>query len=408
MVSLKLGFLTQDLTVTSRRFVAITLLVSGTLAWFFLINTYLVVIFENFILDPFWIDIGKTLFFLTGITSAIIGSLISNRNSRGPFLWIWIIIGLISSVSIALFQGIFSLILTSILLGVSLGLGLPTVLSCLADCTTIEERGRVAGVSILMTFLMAFIAIALFNMLGEGILAIAFLSFIIRSTSLIALISKIYEPNTVQKQKWQFKPDYKEFAFYIFPWFMFVVASVIASNLVPVTPAYDSAKTIGTILRFAFIAIFGLVWGVVADRVGRKQPIIIGLIILGLSFALLGFGEMTPDNVVIYLAMSGVAWGSFLTIYLIIPGDFSSSNNREKFYALGTISPLFAMFGVSMLSTTVFNTSFFQILSIILFLSVMPILRAKETLKESKIQERRMKDYAKKVGRIAEESKKDE
>ncbi len=51
--------------------------------------------------------------------------------------------------------------------------------------------------------------------------------------------------------------------------------------------------SLGTVFRYVFIAIFGFVWGVVADRVGRKQPIIIGLIILGVSFALLGFAMST-------------------------------------------------------------------------------------------------------------------
>ena len=46
------------------------------------------------------------------------------------------------------------------------------------------------------------------------------------------------------------------------------------------------------------------------------------------------------------------------------------------------------------------------ILSIILFLSIIPVLQAKETLSEQKKSERKIKNHIEKVGRLVEESKK--
>jgi MFS family permease len=205
------------------------------------------------------------------------------------------------------------------------------------------------------------------------------------------------------------KTAYKEFFYYLFPWMIFVVASGLAWNLFSQNEAYLSAVSMGTVFRYAFIAIFGFVWGVVADRVGRKQPIIIGLIILGVSFALLAF-TMSEVSVLLYLSASGIAWGAFLTIYLIIPGDLSPFGSREKFYALMTILPLIILFTLPLIDTasiTNFSpSSFSQILSILLFISIIPVLRARETLQESKIRTRKMKEYTEKIGKIIQESKK--
>ena len=188
---------------------------------------------------------------------------------------------------------------------------------------------------------------------------------------------------------------------------MFAVVSSLAWNLIP----SDSAAAVtGTTYRYAFIAVFGLVSGVVADRFGRKQPIVIGLIVLGISFALLGFFGITETNVIIYLALSGVAWGSFFVLFLAIPGDLSAPGSREKFYGLGYILPVAVMVCISAIpgrSLFVGQSASLvsQIFSAILFLSIIPVLRAKETLQESKIQERKLKEYAERVGKAVQETK---
>ena len=55
--------------------------------------------------------------------------------------------------------------------------------------------------------------------------------------------------------------------------------------------------------------------------------------------------------------------------------------------------------------TILSTSSFTQILSILLFLSIIPILRAKETLLESRIRKRKFKEYTDRVGKIIKESK---
>ncbi|MCW4031293.1 MAG: hypothetical protein NWE80_02915, partial [Candidatus Bathyarchaeota archaeon] len=49
-------------------------------------------------------------------------------------------------------------------------------------------------------------------------------------------------------------------------------------------------------------------------------------------------------------------------------------------------------------------TLIIQIVGALLFLSMYPVFRAKETLAESKIQERKMKEHMKKVRKIIQET----
>jgi MFS family permease len=192
---------------------------------------------------------------------------------------------------------------------------------------------------------------------------------------------------------------------------MFILAGILAWNLMPSgDPQYSSAISFGTILRFFCIAIFGLISGFVADRFGRRSAIIFGLTVLGASFLILGL-PISELSVITYLTGSGVAWGSFLTMYLVVPGDLSSLESREKLYAFITVLPLIVMGGVpyipGLATFLKIPTLFLQILSLLLFLSIIPVWRAQETLPESKINARRLKVYLNKMGKVVEESRKE-
>jgi hypothetical protein len=50
------------------------------------------------------------------------------------------------------------------------------------------------------------------------------------------------------------------------------------------------------------------------------------------------------------------------------------------------------------------ENSFSQILSLLLFLSIIPIIRAKETLPKQEMRRRELEDYTDKLGRVIQES----
>ena len=142
---------------------------------------------------------------------------------------------------------------------------------------------------------------------------------------------------------------------------------------------------------------------------GRKQPIIIGLVLLGISYGILGI-TLSPQSWFTFQTLSGAAWGFIICVYFIIPGDLAFSGSQERFYALMALIPfiLYASFSgpAELIGTSPPVSLLSPFLSIILFLSVLPILRVSETLPENKIRERKFKEHVEKLGKIVEESKK--
>jgi MFS family permease len=405
-----MSFLTKNLKISSRKLAAVTLLNSGTFAWFFVIIINIEDVFKKITLgDPFWGEGGfcQLLFFGFAIFWAIVGSFVGRKIDRRKLLFSWIMLGVFTTILLDLIQGIELAVIASFLLGVSLGLGLPTTTALVADYTYTEERARVSGIVILGTFILAFIALGAIQMLDLELFNIVLILAAVRAISLLALI--IDKCDITEKvEDLSQAINFTSFAMYIFPWAMFAIAAGLAWNIIP--EEYTSEIAVGSAIRSAFIAVFGLIWGILADRIGRKWPIIIGLIMLGIGFNVLAF-DLTGITVIIYFALAGVAWGCFFVMFLAIPGDLSGKGSREKFYGMGYILPLAILFALSIVPLPIIRifpaNSFAQILSAILFLSILPVYRAEDTLKEGKIRERKMKDYVEKIAKEIVEEEQD-
>jgi len=194
---------------------------------------------------------------------------------------------------------------------------------------------------------------------------------------------------------------------------MFTIASSLARNLITAANLESEVDIVagtylGDRLRYVFIAVFGLAAGFIVDRFGRKQPIILGLTTFGIGYLLLGFnmGEMAVN---IYYALSGITWGLFFVVFLAVPRDLSTLILREKFYALGYILPVTALFVLSAIPVEnigeILNPAIIaQIVGSCLFLSMYPVFRAKVTLTERRIRERRLKEYAERLGKTIQET----
>jgi MFS family permease len=404
-------FLTGDIRIPSRSFVAVTFVTSGILAWFFLLEVYFADIFSTFTLSPFWVFIGEATFFGFSAFSAIIGSVISEKINRRKLLLSSITLAVLTTALLAVCRGIVFSLFSSILLGMSLGLGFPSSTALLADYTVVEERARVSGIIVLETFIMVSLAATVVSLLSFGLIGIILLCIALRSTSFLALAIDPCERKRGKEGSWRSVLAYKDFVFYLFPWIMFNVASGVVSFvwLRLQSPDYTAAFRIAVPLRYTGAAIFGLISGVVADRVGRKQPIIIGLVMLGVSFAFLGLAT-SPLSVIVYLTISGIAWGGFMVIYIAVLGDLAFPGSREKFYALGMGVPLIIYMSLSSipaaLGISAAANTLSPVLSIILFLSVIPVLYASETLPETEMRERRLREHVRKVSKLVQESKK--
>ena len=229
--------------------------------------------------------VGNTIVYGFVIFWSIAISFIGSRINRRKLLLASIILGIFSTVLLAFVEGpIFTSIVGS-LMGMSLGLGLPSSMALVADNTVVENRGRASGMIILGTFIIAFASIAIYPMLNLDLLGLILIMAAVRSTSLLGLIlGKVARPLSIVEQKIRLPTTaYREFLFYVSPFVMFTIASMLAGSLIEA----GGIDYQGGGLRYVFIAVFGLATGFMADKVGRKQPIILGLATLGIGISCL-------------------------------------------------------------------------------------------------------------------------
>jgi Sec-independent protein translocase protein TatA len=98
---------------------------------------------------------------------------------------------------------------------------------------------------------------------------------------------------------------------------------------------------------------------------------------------------------------------------LILWGDLSFSGTSEKYYALGVIPFFVSKFldltiGNSLPSEIINSPALFSFGAFFLFLAVLPLIYAPETLPEKAIKDRDLKSYVEKAKKVAmkEEKKK--
>lgn len=396
------NFLTQGVKISKRKLLTSTFLVSGTLAWFFIINFYLNTSFEDVFENIFGI-----WFYAVAILFAVLGVIVEKKLNRRLFLILWVALGISSTLSLLFFSGYTFSVIVSVFFGISLGLGLPASMACMADSTYVNERGRVSGTIVLVSFLMAFITPVIVRLSNLGLVAAVLITAFVRSTSLISLLFDSFDKT--KNDLGTYSRAGRDFFYYLFPWVIFVFTAGAVFYMIPSAPE-NQALQIGSILRFVCIAVFGFVTGIVADRFGRKLPLIIGLATFYSSFALVGYEMNTATAIFFYLA-TGVAWGSLLVVFLSVPGDLSTSSSRAKYYAAGTMLPIIILLGVTSgpipdLLASLAKSPSLIVINFALFLTIIPILRAKETLPPDEIKARKMKEHIDKIEKIIIDSEK--
>lgn len=161
--------------------------------------------------------------------------------------------------------------------------------------------------------------------------------------------------------------------------------------------------TLLTALENVFTAVFAVISGFIADKLGRKRLSIIGFMLLGISYAVIGlFGSVEAYKLnvsIIFTVTDGIAWGIFYVLFLFtIWGDIAQNRVGDKFYFLGALPyvssyfmqlffmPLIVMFGIGL-------TAVFSFASVFLFLAVLPLIYAPETLPEKVMKDRDLKSY---------------
>jgi MFS family permease len=390
------------------------LLFSTTLAGFYIFDSYLLdLMFTQFGIDLSYTFLAKMLFMSFAVSSGIAGSLIIERVDQRKFLWSWLIFGLLVTVSLAFFGGLEFVLVSSVLMGVSFGLGFPTCQAFLTESTTVEERGRVSGVTIFIAFALVVIAFVLAESLTLGFLTLIGILVALKGASFLALAFDRCPKAAGSTLSWRAVVLSKGFVAYALPWLIFHLANgIFVFGSLP--SGFKDVVALGSAVEYLGTILTALIAGFAADYFGRKQPLMIGMTMLAVGYGFYGLAG-SAESYFVFLLVDGIAWGLIAVTYMqVILGDLASkSGSKEKFYALGGIMiPLltYQIFSSVQAITnfTIPANTISSFLSIAVILSVIPVYRAAETLPETKIRERKMQQHLKKVSEIIKESEETE
>ncbi len=341
--------------------------------------------------------------------SAIIGSLLINKFwKRDSFLPCWIFAGVFLSFVplIVTPSSVSNLILISTLFGSYFGIGMPSTMGFFASSTSCENRGRTGG-TIFLAIGLSFFALGSLEVWGSLIVS----SIILAGIRLTGLVSFLLLGSKERPSLEFGKSTYREivrnrsFALYLVPWIMFNLVDYLAipviNNLIPIE-VFQSISFSENVL----IAACAIVTGFLIDMKGRKRLAIFGFAFLGIGYASLG---LFPNigGLVFFTIADGIAWGSFNVVFLFtLWGDIAQGRSSEKFYVMGALPYLFSNLMyvgfADTLSRALGISQVFTLASFFLFLAVLPLVFAPETLPEKSMKRRELKTYIERAQEIAQ------
>ena len=347
------------------------------------------------------------------ILSALLGAMIANKIERTRFLTLWMILGVFSSLMLFSLDASNVLLVgfVGLMLGISLGLGMPACMSFFADCVPIENRGRVGGITMLLSgigiFFFANLPIPTYALLGMA-LAIWRLSSILVFNYTKSKINVKIKSNVASYQR---LISQQPFMTYFVPWVMFSLVNYLVA---PLEPNAGQADSLLLLAQVVFMGVFAVTGGFLIDRIGRKRIAIAGFTMLGLALAALGIFPNGNYSLYFSAMLEGTAWGLLLDLFIItLWGDLGSDVTSDKIYALGVMPFFLSKFlGVTMgqyIANSIPTTSLFPFTAFFLFLAVLPLFYAPETLPEKVMKERDLKSYVEKaMKKVRSETEKEE
>ena len=338
--------------------------------------------------------------------SVMLGSKFFPR-ARSKALGLWLFMGtfttfLLTTVSS---DGMLANALFAFFLGASLGIGLPSCLSYFADSTSVENRGFVGGIIWSTVGFTVLLFAFLVNMLGQWETIAALTIWRLFGGIGFLVLNRKHKKLGAQKS-----PSYlelirkREILLYLFPWVMF---SLINFAEVPLLERVFGADFVFVqIVEYALVGIVAVIGGVIVDTAGRKRVVIAGFVMLGIEYAAMSAFSNSPAILYLFLALDGITWGLLFSVFLtVIWGDLGENYEKEKYYALGGLPFLLAGFLPILIkpyANAISTTAAFSFASFFLFLAVIPLMYAPETLPEKSIKDRELKSYLEKAQKAKE------
>jgi len=391
-----------------RDFLPVFIIIVNAFSWYFPLYLFFQSIVGKFEVESTFLLVAFGVQCVATVVSAIGGTaLIKKFPSRDAFLSVWMFVGIVASILMITLEtfNMAYILVVSFLLGISLGLGFPSCLAYFGDYSTEENRGRLAGITFFASCLcMFFIGLLLsFSTLVVGALILAAWRGIGLFLFRLTRSKQEYSKETMVEISYGSVLLDRSFLLYLVPWIMFCLINFLGYPVLTIFFGEDFALFM-TIAEFGIGSFAALIGGWFADSIGRKRVIIFGFIVLGIGYAVLG---LFPNHVLswyLYLILDGVAWGTFsLMFYMVIWAELAGNRIKEKYYLIGVLPFLISSY-IQILFTPYAElipiSAAFSLASFFLFLAVLPLMYAPETLPKKVIEQKRLGKYLKDVRKI--------
>ncbi|MDI6819921.1 MAG: hypothetical protein QMC89_03335 [Candidatus Hodarchaeaceae archaeon] len=347
----------------------------------------------------------RWLFYMTTAVSMLIGPVVVGRVSKARFLSFWILLGVIFSLfpMILLTSSEYEVAALLILWGFAFGIGFPSCLALIPTLTSVEERGRAGGAVFFATYAISPLLIIAIKQLdvfsGSFVLAawrsLCIGAFLFSFNVDVASLRPVSYCSILRRSM---------FLLYFLPWLAFCLINYFERQ---VLEQFFGKSMIALMVTVELVvgSLFCLIGGWLMDLKGRKWVIIMGLVALGLGYALLGLFPLISAVQAFYMIMDGIAFGIFTVAFIfVVWGDISNGERGEKFYGIGglpvLLAPTLSLFAAAWLRTLDASNAF-SLASFFLFLAVIPIFFAPELLPECVLKERELRRYVEEVKKVA-------
>ena len=351
-----------------------------------------------------------TVFYTSLSFSAVVGAtLLREKMQEKTFLFRWVLLGtciyfLFPVIIIG--KALIHLTVMTFVLGTSIGIGIPTCLSFFAHYIDIKNRGLVGATVFCSTQLLT---VLIYGTIGDLRIEEKLLTAGIWRLLGIAGVF-FYTPSEIpnkEREQRSFSLIMSERAFilYFFPWLLFCLINFIES---PLIEQFLGVELFNTYLMIGIIisSISAFLGGIVCDLKGRKIASIVSFVLLGISYAVLSIFQGIHFSIYAFMLLEGVAWGILYVIFVfVIWADLSEKATCESYYLLGSMPYLLSSW-IEILAKPLAElipiSASFSLASFFLFLAVVPLMFAPETLPEQMLRERELRGYIEKAKRVRE------
>jgi MFS family permease len=342
--------------------------------------------------------------FLVLFLALLLGEYFSRKTKNSlTFLILWMLSGaLLSLVPLITGLSYLGIIVFAVITGANFGFGLPACLGYFASTTESTNRGKLGGI---IYFLIGIGAFMISTVGTESLVVVTLVLAGWKAVGLLLIVLlKPIKTNFPTKPSFSYHKIFSNrgFLFYFVPWAMFVFVNSLAFPVIEKVFPADLVQSSANI-EYVLSGFSAVIFGFFADSKGRKRLTVAGFAFLGIGYGVLGFSAGNIFGWWFYTVIDGIAWGCFVMIFIFaLWGDLSEGRNGGKIYAIGVMPYLFSSFMRFSIGSTLGDainnySTIFSFASFFLFMAVLPLVFAPETMSEQIIKNNDLKNYVDKA-----------